>query len=128
MDSSACEAAAPARQFPTSPLATPAPAPLSTHPPTPLPLQAGAPVAGPDAAKMLALRCADTLDSLMELTLGHLARRVAAPGQLEPAWQTLLAAFERYVLPVHRSKFTQFTVGKQGQTREGISWPGLWPL
>ena len=50
---------------------------------------------------------ADKLDSLMELTLEHLSRRQAA-GQLLPAWDTLLAAFERSVLLTHRSKFTQF--------------------
>jgi len=52
---------------------------------------------------------ADKLDSLMELTMEHLGRRVAA-GQLPAAWDTLGTAFERTVLHTHRSKFTQFLI------------------
>lgn len=52
---------------------------------------------------------ADKLDSMMELTLGHLNRRLAA-GQLLLVWNTILAAFDRTVLHTHRSKFTQFVV------------------
>ena len=53
---------------------------------------------------------ADKLDSMMELTFGHLERRAAA-GHGAPAWDTLLAAFERSVLLTHRSKFTQVRGG-----------------
>lgn len=53
---------------------------------------------------------ADKLDSLMELTFGHLQRRAEA-GQGGAAWDTLLAAFERCVLLTHRSKFTQVGLG-----------------
>lgn len=52
---------------------------------------------------------ADKLDSLMELVMAHLGRRVAA-GQLAVAWSTTLQAFERFVLHAHRSKFTQFLI------------------
>ena len=50
---------------------------------------------------------ADKLDSMMELTLQHLSRRMMA-GQLLLVWETLLASFDRTVLHTHRSKFTQF--------------------
>ncbi|KAI3426053.1 hypothetical protein D9Q98_008021 [Chlorella vulgaris] len=76
--------------------------------------QQGAP-AGPKGAavgveaKPAVDETADKLDSLMELSFGHLQRRHAAAGQpTKGAFETLLAAFERSVLLTHRSKFTQF--------------------
>lgn len=62
---------------------------------------------GPGAPPPAVDETADKLDSLMELTMEHLTRRVAA-GQLAEAWDTLGTAFERSVLHTHRSKFTQF--------------------
>ncbi|KAK9817200.1 hypothetical protein WJX72_010975 [[Myrmecia] bisecta] len=52
---------------------------------------------------------ADKLDSMMELTLEHLQRRCQA-GQLGQTWRSLLVAFERAMLPTHRSKFTQYLI------------------
>ncbi|KAL4436668.1 hypothetical protein ABPG75_003807 [Micractinium tetrahymenae] len=72
---------------------------------------AGAPgaAAGEEAGKPRVDDTADKLDSMMELTFAHLARRAEA-GQGAAAWDTLLAAFERCVLLTHRSKFTQFVL------------------
>lgn len=88
----------------------------------------GAPggAAGEEAGKPGVDETADKLDSMMELTFGHLQRRAEA-GQGGAAWDTLLAAFERCVLLTHRSKFTQVGVGGggvQGQRwrRGGASW------
>lgn len=71
--------------------------------------EGGAAAAGEEAAgKHPVDETADKLDSMMELTFGHLERRAAA-GQLPgTAWDTLLSSFERCVLLTHRSKFTQF--------------------
>ncbi len=63
-------------------------------------------VEGEAAEKPRVDETADKLDSMMELTFGHLASRHAA-GQMPGAWSTLLNAFERCVLLTHRSKFTQ---------------------
>jgi len=52
---------------------------------------------------------ADKLDSMMEMTMEHLERRVAS-GQLPATWDTTLGAFERTILHTHRSKFVQFLV------------------
>ena len=50
---------------------------------------------------------ADKLDSMMEMVMEHLQRRIAA-GQLPSTWDTALAAFERTILHTHRSKFVQY--------------------
>lgn len=50
---------------------------------------------------------ADKLDSMMELTMQHLQRRVSA-GQLGSVWQTMLRVFEARLIHAHRCKFTQF--------------------
>jgi len=52
---------------------------------------------------------ADKMDSLMELTLEHLRRRISK-GELQHVWKSLLEAFEGIVLQTHRSKFTQFVI------------------
>jgi len=52
---------------------------------------------------------ADKLDSMMEMTMEHLERRVIS-GQLPATWDTTLGAFERTILHTHRSKFVQFLV------------------
>lgn len=53
---------------------------------------------------------ADKLDSLMELCLKHLMKRMMAAGQLQATWETLVGAFEKTILHTHRSKFTQYVV------------------
>jgi RNA polymerase I-specific transcription initiation factor RRN3 len=50
---------------------------------------------------------ADKLDSMMELTMQHLQKRVEA-GQLGSVWQTMLRVFEARLIHAHRCKFTQF--------------------
>ena len=48
---------------------------------------------------------ADKLDAMMELAMQHLDRRWEE-GQGSGAWQGLLSAFERLLLPTQRSKFS----------------------
>eukprot|EP00204_Picochlorum_oklahomense_P001235 CAMPEP_0118808542 /NCGR_PEP_ID=MMETSP1161-20130426/36035_1 /TAXON_ID=249345 /ORGANISM="Picochlorum oklahomensis, Strain CCMP2329" /LENGTH=754 /DNA_ID=CAMNT_0006737935 /DNA_START=101 /DNA_END=2365 /DNA_ORIENTATION=- len=52
---------------------------------------------------------ADKMDSLMELVVSHLKRRISK-GEIQMVWRSLLDAFEGIVLQTHRSKFTQFLV------------------
>ena len=69
----------------------------------------------PQASKQLP-EVADTLDSLMELTLQHPAQRCAA-AKLRPLWTALLGALDRALLATHRSKFTQFLLWFIAQQR-----------
>jgi RNA polymerase I-specific transcription initiation factor RRN3 len=65
--------------------------------------------AAPENAVIAVDETADKLDSMMEMTMEHLERRVVA-GQLPATWDTTLGAFERTILHTHRSKFVQFLV------------------
>lgn len=70
---------------------------------------AAAAAAAPEDVVIAVDETADKLDSMMEMTMEHLERRVVS-GQLPATWDTTLGAFERTILHTHRSKFVQFLV------------------
>jgi RNA polymerase I-specific transcription initiation factor RRN3 len=70
---------------------------------------AAAAAAAPEDVVIAVDETADKLDSMMEMTMEYLERRVVS-GQLPATWDTTLGAFERTILHTHRSKFVQFLV------------------